>query len=454
MSTAIEIAPAAPSSAKLGPIRPSERIAELDILRGFALLGIVVLHTQVFSTPLSLRGSSAVDLYTGNLNKAVMWIIYTFGAGRFLGIFSFLFGVGFAIQMDRATAREAPFAWMYVRRMVALFAFGVAHVVFLWTGDILHVYAGLGLVLILMRNLRDRWLWAIVACCALLPTGRMLVTMARGEKPARTAEQRLERGLDELRIYGHGEYVLPRIDKDKATGALKPPLRVTASGTYPQTVADRISDLSFQYRHGMSGWFWATTATMLVIGFILGRRRFFQDIPVHLPLIRKITWWCGAVGLVMAVAVDRLAAVRGGGGLSAVGVVRLVLANLNRPILSAFYMGAVVLLAQRRVWRPAMSALASVGRMALTNYLMQSVIATTLFYGYGFGLFYRVGPAVVVLIALAVYAVQVSYSAWWMARFRFGPIEWLWRTLTYGKAPAMLVPTPPGMGGTLRGELA
>ena len=146
-------------------------------------------------------------------------------------------------------------------------------------------------------------------------------------------------------------------------------------------------------------------------------------------------------------------ATRGGDGINALAVVTPVLYTLNRPILCAFYMGAVVLLAQRPVWRAAMSPLASVGRMPLTNYLMQSVIATTLFYGYAFGLYYRIGPAVGVLIAFAIYAVQVAYSAWWMARFRFGPMEWLWRTLTYGKAPAMLAPAAPPLAGTPRGEL-
>jgi uncharacterized protein len=85
---------------------------------------------------------------------------------------------------------------------------------------------------------------------------------------------------------------------------------------------------------------------------------------------------------------------------------------------------------------------------------MQSVIATTLFYGYGFGLYYRTGAAVNVMIALAIYAVQVGYSAWWMARFRFGPMEWLWRALTYGKAPAMLAPASPPAAATPRGEFA
>jgi uncharacterized protein len=450
MTTTVEFAPAAPSAAELGPVRPSERIAEMDTLRGFALLGILVVNLVALYTPLSLRGSRVVDLYPGRLDQAVLWIMDFLVSGKFVAMFSFLFGVGFAIQMDRAAARGAPFAGMYLRRLVTLLAFGLAHAVFLWDGDILHVYAGIGLALILVRKLRDRWLWGIVACCALLPIGRSLVSLARPQTPPRTAEQRLERGLDQLRIYGRGEYVLPRIDREKATGALKPPLRVTGIGTYPPMVADRISNLIFQYRYGQYAWFWPGIGTTLVIGFIAGRRRFFQDIPGHLPIIRKITWWSGGIGLAVAAA---FATALGESRINALQVALPVLSAVQGPFLCAFYMGVVVLLAQRPAWRAAMSPLASVGRMPLTNYLMQSVIATTLFYGYAFGLYYRIGPAVGVVIALAIYAVQVAYSARWMARFRFGPMEWLWRTLTYGKAPAMFAPAAPPLAGTPRGEL-
>jgi uncharacterized protein len=427
---------------QLGPIRPSERIAEMDILRGFALLGILVINLVAFFTPLALLRHPAVDLYPGRLDKAVLWIVEFLVWRKFVAMFSFLFGVGFAIQMDRAEARGAPFIGMYLRRMLTLLAFGLAHAILIWDGDVLHIYAGVGLALIIVRKLQDRWLWGIVACCAILPTGRTVVMMARGEKPARTAAQRLERGLDELRIYGRGEYVLPRIDKDEATGARRTPLRVTGRGTYPPMIPDRISNLIFQYRYGAYGSSWAMAGTTLVIGFIAGRRRFFQDIPGHLPIIRKITWWSGGIGVVVsaAVATDRLLAIRRGEGINALEVVRLILVALNGPTLCAFYMGAIVLLAQRPVWRAAMSPLAFIGRMALTNYLMQSVIATTLFYGYAFGFYYRIGPAAGFLIALTIYAAQVAYSAWWMTRFRFGPVEWLWRTLTYGKAPAMHAP--------------
>jgi uncharacterized protein len=440
----LETTAATPAAAELGPVRPAERIAEMDILRGFALLGICVINLPGFYAPWSLEGSGAVELFPGRLDTAVVWLVNFLGSGKFNSMFSFLFGVGFAIQMDRAAARGAPFAGMYLRRLLTLLAFGLAHVAFLWDGDVLHLYAAIGLPLILVRKLPDRWLWAIAALCALLPVGHGLVKMARDEKPPRTAEQRLERGLEQLRIYGKGEYVIPRIDKDIATGVLKPPLHMTGESTYPRVVADRIGEWAFEYRHG-AAWFWPIMGTTLVIGFIAGRRRFFQDIPGHLPIIRKITWWSGGIGLALAAAfaTSELLAPRGGDRITALEAVASVLYILNRPILCAFYMGVIVLLAQRPVWRAALSPLASVGRMPLTNYLMQSVIASTLFFGYAFGLFYRIGPAVGVLIAFAIYAAQVAYSAWWMARFRFGPMEWLWRTLTYGRAPVMLAPNAP-----------
>ena len=120
MTATLEIAPAARSAAELGPVRPSERIAELNILRGFALLGILVLNLFALYAPLSLRGSRAVELYPGRLDTAVLWLMAFFGSGKFNAMFTFLFGVGFAIQMDRAAARGAPFAGMYLRRLVSL----------------------------------------------------------------------------------------------------------------------------------------------------------------------------------------------------------------------------------------------------------------------------------------------------------------------------------------------
>lgn len=125
-----------------------------------------------------------------------------------------------------------------------------------------------------------------------------------------------------------------------------------------------------------------------------------------------------------------------------VGLLGGLFYNLNRPVLAAFYVCVLVLLASRPGLAGLFRPLAIVGRMPLTNYLMQSIIASFIFYGYGLGYYARVGPAAGVLIAFGIYAFQVIYSNLWMSRFRFGPMEWLWRTLTYGRPPAMTAPAP------------
>ena len=446
MTTAAEEIPSLaddPRVPELGPMKPSERIAEMDVLRGLALLGICVINLPGFFTPYALESSGAVELFPSRVDKAAEWLVNFFGSGKFNSMFSFLFGVGFAIQMDRAQAKNAPFAGMYFRRLLGLFAFGLAHAIFLWDGDVLHVYAALGIPLIFARKLADGWLWLLVVLCLLVPIGRMFLGMARDEKPSATPQQLLNRGLDELRIYGKGEYTVPRVDTDKKTGDLKPPLHVVGKGSYPEVVSDRTHKLARDYREG-AAWFWPVLGTTLVVGFIVGRRRIFQDIPGHLPMIRKITWWSGAIGFLIAgvFATAILLAPRGEQRISVLPAIGMLCYMIGRPILCAFYMGVVVLLAQKPTWRSAMQPLATVGRMPLTNYLMQSVIASFLFYGYGLGLYYRIGPAVAVLIAFTIFAAQVAYSHWWMARFRFGPAEWLWRTLTYGTPPAMTIPSP------------
>ena len=429
MTTTLEIAPAAPSAAELGPVRPSERIAEMDILRGFALLGILVVNLFAFYAPLSLRGSRAVELYPGSLDKAVLWIMDFLVSRKFIAMFSFLFGVGFAIQMDRAAARGAPFAGMYLRRMVTLLAFGLAHAVFLWDGDILHVYAGIGLALILVRKLRDRWLWGIVACCALLPIGHSLVTDRPPREAAahrRAAPRARPRPAPDLRQWGirpppdrqgqgdRGPEAAPAGDRQRhlSSDGRRPDQRLDL----PVPVRDVrlvLADDGHDPRHRLH---------RRASAVLPGHPRPPADHPQDHLVVRRDRPGPGRGLRHRQVAGNprRGPDQRPRGGVA--GPVHPERADSLR-----LYMGAVVLLAQRPVWRAAMSPLASVGRMPLTNYLMQSVIATTLFYGYAFGLYYRIGPAVGVLIAFAIYAVQVAYSAWWMARFRFGPMEWLWR---------------------------
>ncbi len=434
----------------LGPIKPGERIAEMDILRGFALLGICVINLQNFLGPFEISGDA--PMFPAWYDRTAEFLINLFGSGKFNAMFSFLFGVGFAIQMERADRSKAPFASMYVRRLLALMVFGAAHLILLWDGDVLHIYAAIGLPLILFRTLKDRWLWFLVVLTLVGPIVWFGVMAAREGKPTpekKEAEARetYDLAVNSLKVHGRGEYLIPpymplavREEREKANDTTPIPatVKVTAHSTYPAVVSLRLRDWLRSMRKGEAV-FWSILGTTLLIGFIAGRRRIFQDIPGHLRFIKWTTIISGVLGLGIAVVFATASLLAAGGmkGDNILGLIAGLGYIFGRPLLCAFYMGAIILMAQTDRFRRLLAPLALVGRMPLTNYLMHSVVFSLLFYGYAVGWFYRVGPALSLVIAFALYAIQVVYSNWWMKRYRFGPMEWLWRTMTYGKPPAM-----------------
>jgi uncharacterized protein len=169
-----------------------------------------------------------------------------------------------------------------------------------------------------------------------------------------------------------------------------------------------------------------------------------ENVATNAAWIRKATAWCLGMGIVAAAGFATLSAIRRPTGRPTVsGFITGLLFHLNRPLLCIAYVGLIALLFQRERFRRLVQPFAIVGRMPLTNYLAQSVLATTLFYSYGFGLFGKVGPALGLLITAAIFIVQVVYSSFWVARFRFGPLEWLWRGATYGKLPPLRAKPKP-----------
>jgi len=168
---------------------------------------------------------------------------------------------------------------------------------------------------------------------------------------------------------------------------------------------------------------------------------------MHLNFIRKLCWWSLGIGLagntVFVLTVDSsvfsdptLAS-----GIGAIGYL------IGAPALCFFYMSVIVLLNQQPKWETRFAILAPAGRMALTNYLLQSVICTTIFYSYGFGLYDKVGPAACIILTILVYMIQVPLSIWWLKRFQFGPMEWLWRSLTYWRVQPMRKELSGSVGG-------
>jgi uncharacterized protein len=391
------------------PVQSSERIQTLDILRGVAVLGILLVNMGSYSRP----GDFPVQqVWPGPADRAVTWLTVFLAEGKFVTLFSLLFGVGMAVQMERAEARGARFVPLYARRLLVLLLFGVAHALLLWDGDILHSYALCGFVLLLFFRRRSPKTLLISALVCWTPLVLLYVVVTG------------------LSVYHHfdpqsaSDFLSVNTAEDQKEVAEA--LRVYTQGTMGEMVKLRAEKLSW-------GWLAAPfMLDLLLLGLYIGRRGILQDVAAHETFLRKVRWrgfWLGLTG-------NLLCAFGGSFAPSPVSVrqsVGALVGLLAAPILSCCYAATLALLAQAEVWQQRLAPLAAVGQMALTNYLLQSLICTTIFYGYGLKLYGRVGPAYGLLLTLAIYAAQVWWSGWWLRRFRFGPMEWLWRSLTYGQ---------------------
>lgn len=408
-ATSPEVRPGAAA----GPVPAGERIEVVDILRGFALFGILVVNMASFK---SAAGIPGLGPEAGGVDRLASLGILLFAQSKFFTLFSFLFGYGFSIQLLRARERGVSFVPRFARRLLVLLGFGLAHAVLLWNGDILTLYAVAGFVLILFRDRSPRallvWAGALLLGALLLflgALGALELYRATAGGAARVA------GLEASFLEGFAQV---RAEE----------LRLYGGGGYAEIVAGRAK--------GLPGT-WAflllispTVLAMFLLGLWAGKRGVLRDVEDHLPLLRRVRFWGLGIGLPLNMAVAAAQAQLGPiSGLLVLGV-DLALAG---PVLSMGYAAALVLLARRAGWGGRLAPLAATGRMALTNYLLQSLICTTLFYRYGFGLYGEVGPAAGLLPCVGIYALQIPLSAWWLGRYRFGPLEWVWRSLTYGR---------------------
>ncbi len=395
-----------------GALQPTrQRLEHLDVLRGFALLGILLVNFQFFTRPLQaiVLGSGAE---LSGLDLVAAEAVRVLGEGKFYPLFSMLFGAGFALMLERARARQAPFWGLYLRRLIVLFLFGLGHLLLIWSGDVLLVYSLSAFVMILLfRNtpLRRLWKWAIVFWS--LP----LLLMWLGSLSIEAA--RLDPAV-------HAEVMASfEADRAQADEAVARAAQIHAEGSYVENVAQRARDMEFLLTFAP---FWIPP----FLGFfLLGRWLIatgrLRDPDEHRPWLRRWRAWGLSAGLPLAAAAAWLMHGQDLTMPSLQMAFGMTLATVAGVFVSLGYLSAVTL-----SWRR-LSFLAPAGRMALTNYLLQSLFWTWVFCGYGLGLWGQVSPAGQVPLAVVFFAAQVVVSRWWLARFRFGPAEWLWRTLTY-----------------------
>ncbi|MBX3744760.1 MAG: DUF418 domain-containing protein [Verrucomicrobiae bacterium] len=402
-----------------GPVLPVERIETLDVLRGFALFGILLVNMALFGWPVyqlvlgnPMGTASRADAVAG-------WTIRILAEGKFYSLFSFLFGVGVAIQMERADAHGVPFAGRYARRLTALFGIGLAHTLLLWEGDILVLYAILGFLLLAFLRCQSRTLLIWAAVFLALPVllyAAFWVLFAVASMLPNVA------GMIEKELAAANESYARQSEEN---------LRVFAQGGMGEIFVQRGRNVAFLYQ-----FVWVVASMvfpMFLLGFCAGRRGILRHVGANLPWVRRVGVWGLLIGLPASGVYALGHAASDASNVNFASVVALGALAISGPALGLCYASGLVLLLQREGWRRALQPVAAAGRMALSNYLFQSLVCTTLFYSYGLGWYGSVGMAAGAGLAVVIYAVQLPLSVWWLKRFRFGPAEWLWRRLTYGR---------------------
>ncbi len=407
----------------VAPIQQADRILIVDILRGFALFGILLVNMALFSQPFQsilFPADPAMPWY----DWVATWLIHFLAEGKFYAMFSMLFGLGMILLMERIEARGRRFVPFYMRRLLALLLIGIVHAFLIWPGDILIIYALLGFPLLLFRKAKPRTLliWAmiliaipllfmaaatgLVALGGMTPEGAQMIEQSFAVTKAGYAAD-VARGHD---VYAGGNY-----------------MEITAQRAYDYMSMGMISFFVLGFN----------ILAMFLVGAWFGKRRIFADLDAHRPFLRKLLVWGLAVGLIgnaiyatLIMGIPRYDA-------SIELLVATVAQGIGAPLLMLGYVAAIALLALRPAWGRRLAVLAPVGQMALTNYLLESILATMIFYGYGLALFGQIGAAWGIVLTLAIYLLLIPFSHWWMKRFRYGPAEWLWRSLTYWKLQPM-----------------
>lgn len=397
----------------MGRIEAGERIDLIDSLRALALFGVIVMN--IGGMVMRFVGDTVFAAATP-VDMSVALFDLVFIQGKACAAFAFLFGLGFAILMIRAEAKGTAFAGFYTRRMLALVGFGLINQFFLYWGDILVLYALLGLVLLPLRGWSERRLLTVGLVLVLVPP--IVIGLAGaingGPLPSFVPfddAREAARGLAAVTSPNYSDYV---------------------GWAWFQSIDRRLTDTAHMiiYDLGVLGLF--------MLGAWTARRGLLFDVPAHRATLRRIAMVCLPVGLLLSlVYAARFAGAIGDERLNAFAEA----AYIGLPVLAFGYIATLALLFARRA-AGLQRLLAPTGRMALTNYLASGAIGCFTFYGYGLGLLREFNFGAQALFAIAIFAGLTAFSHLWLARFRYGPAEWLWRCLSHGTLQPLAISAP------------
>ncbi|MBM0064076.1 DUF418 domain-containing protein [Alkalicoccobacillus gibsonii] len=401
-------------SQRSNPTLEGDRIITLDMLRGFALLGIILANSLHFQYGLMYESSLFNQYPNGGIDKFAESVIFIFVQASFYPLFSFLFGYGMALQKHRLLEKGLNFNGVFWRRTILLGIFGYLHAIYLWNGDILLPYALASVLLFFALMMPARGLVitglimvGLLGSCALVPDSLYEFGMENyTEEQIREMNPAIEFNENEFDVLENGSYS-EVVEFRQTENPVFPGILGTIMFTATQAI-------------GVIG--------LILLGAYIMRKGWIKDPITHKRKWKTMLW----IGLLVALLTKTPV-------IFATESMQLgkLQSLFGGPFLTMFFVSAFVLAATTDRGRKILQPLSYAGRMAFTNYLFQSLIMTTIFYNYGFGLFNSVGVFVGALIAIAVFIVQLILSKVWLTFFRMGPLEWLWRAGTYLQLPKL-----------------
>lgn len=390
------------------PIARAERVRELDVLRGFALCGVLVVNMEAFSGFAFMAPPALAALPHSGRDPQLQYLLGWLAIAKFYSLFSFLFGLGFAVFMERASERVGDAAKLFRRRLTGLLAIGIVHGVFVWFGDILHVYALLGFALLLFRHAKARTIlrWALGFLFFPIVFYVVYVALARAGAvvgpPSGPPPDDILRALDAF-----------------ARGTYAEAVRANALFLVAGTLIRRFAQFQIPRILGM-----------FLLGLYVYRVGLRSVLADRVRLLRIFSW-----GLAIGLPTAAFAAAHPMAGFlpepTMDGLARTTAESIGTLTLSLGYGAGIVLLATTDGLRRLVAPFEPLGRTALSNYLLQSVVCVSIFYGAGLGWFLKTSLSTCLILAVVILAAQMALSAGWLRHFRYGPAEWLWRTFTY-----------------------
>lgn len=396
---------------------PKQRITVIDALRGFALLGVILIHMLQHYGIFSSSGFGSEEALFPKLDAAIQWLSQNAIMGKFINIFAFLFGLSFFIQMDSAARKGVDFRKRFMWRMAILFVIGLIGNCF-YTGDILSIYAAFGIIMVFLFRFKN---WVLMILVALLLSGAPRVLLSSYNRLVNTEQ-------------------VANVQNRPAPASISP-----EKPSFFKSAQDNLTtgyQRKLVYQFGLFGRGYITLA-LFILGLVIGRLRFFEKAQTlkkrNVILLTGFAIAALAVNLIIDLLPQQSANFRmfmrpGSPDIPASVLATMALRDIYAVLFSgSLVLGFIVLHQIKSVGR-CLDVLSPYGRMGLTNYEMQSVLGSILFSMWGFGsIFGSWGTTEVFVLGLIVYTVQVIASKYWMKLYLYGPFEWLWRSATYLK---------------------